>query len=82
MTIKLTQRQFPVQVAFAMSINKVQGQTLQYVGIDLHKPVFAHGQLYIALSRATSLNNVSAFLNEDVPETETRNVVYSGVLID
>jgi hypothetical protein len=44
--IKLNRRQFPVQLAFAMTINKAQGQTVQRVGIDLRKPVFAHGQLY------------------------------------
>ena len=42
--------QFPIQVAFSMSINKSQGQSLLHVGIYLHTPVFTHGQLYVALS--------------------------------
>ncbi len=37
-----------------MTINKSQGQSLKYVGLDLRVPVFTHGQLYVALSRATS----------------------------
>ena len=40
--------QFPVQPAFAMSINKSQGQTLHRAIIWLESSVFGHGQLYVA----------------------------------
>jgi hypothetical protein len=43
---------FPVQVSFAMTINKSQGQSLDFVGLYLPNPVFAHGQMYVAMSRA------------------------------
>ncbi|ESK82926.1 helicase-like protein [Moniliophthora roreri MCA 2997] len=49
-SFQLKHLQFPVRLAFAISINKAQGQSVTYVGIDLHVPVFTHGQLYIALS--------------------------------
>ncbi len=46
--------QFPVRLAFAMTINKSQGQSVTYVGLDLRTPIFSHGQLYVALSHCTS----------------------------
>ena len=57
-----TRRQFPVRLAFAMTINKSQGQSVKYVGLDIRVPVFSHGQLYVALSRATSPNHIAALL--------------------
>ena len=51
--ITLARRQFPIQLAFVLTINKAQGQSLSHVGIDLQNPVFSHGQLYVALSQAT-----------------------------
>jgi ATP-dependent DNA helicase PIF1 len=46
----LQRHQFPLQLAFAMTINKVQGQTMKIVGVYLPKPIFTHDQLYVALS--------------------------------
>ena len=48
---RMKRRQFPVILAFAMTINKSQGQSFDHVGIYLPEPVFAHGQLYVALTR-------------------------------
>ncbi|PIM96964.1 DNA helicase [Handroanthus impetiginosus] len=43
--------QFPIRLAFAMTINKSQGQTMSVCGLDLGTPCFSHGQLYVACSR-------------------------------
>ncbi|CAG8765624.1 24283_t:CDS:1, partial [Gigaspora margarita] len=40
----LQHRQFPCQLAFAMSINRSQGQTMNHVGLYLSTPVFSHSQ--------------------------------------
>ncbi|KHJ84697.1 hypothetical protein OESDEN_15586, partial [Oesophagostomum dentatum] len=48
---RLRRTQFPAALSFAMSINKAQGQSFEKVGVCLPDPVFAHGQLYVALSR-------------------------------
>ncbi|KNZ80281.1 hypothetical protein J132_06707, partial [Termitomyces sp. J132] len=41
--IPLHRRQFPVRLAFAMTINKSQGQSVKHVGLDLRSGVFSHG---------------------------------------
>ena len=65
-----------------MTINKSQGQTLDYIGLDLRKPVFAHGQLYVALSRVRAWNNIKILLDAENTNCTTRNVVYQEILQD
>ena len=50
--------QFPFRLAFAMTINKSQGQTFNRVGILLNNPVFSHGQLYVAASRVRNFDSL------------------------
>jgi len=71
--------QFPLRLAFALSINKAQGQSVRYVGINLRSSVFSHGQLYVALLRATCSRNIKVLLADEEPLTA--NVVYDEVLI-
>ncbi|KAG2197507.1 hypothetical protein INT47_007116 [Mucor saturninus] len=77
----LRRRQFPVQPAFGMTINKSQGQTLSFAAICLIKPVFTHGQLYVALSRVRDPANLNVILLKEQPlSTLTDNVVFTEVL--
>lgn len=77
----LKRRQFPVNLAFAMTINKSQGQSVKYVGVDLRSPVFTHGQLYVALSRATSGRHIRVVLPDGNTTNTTTNIVYPEVLV-
>jgi hypothetical protein len=70
--------QFPVKLAFAMTINKSQGQSLDKVGVYLKDDVFSHGQLYVALSRAKDPSKLWVMLNDDAEGTSP-NVVYKEI---
>jgi ATP-dependent DNA helicase PIF1 len=78
---KLTRRQFPIIVSYAMTINKSQGQSLDYVGLYLPKDVFSHGQLYVALSRVKSKKEIEILIHDEAkqPKNTTTNVVYKEI---
>jgi len=78
--VPLKRLQFPVRLAFAMTINKSQGQSVEYVGINLQISVFSHRQLYVVFSRCTLSLNISVLLLEQRQESRrTLNVVYKEV---
>ena len=74
--------QFPVKLAYAITINKAQGQTFKRLGIDITSPVFDHGQLYTALSRAPCWESITVRLPEDAVNTMVTNIVFEEVLDD
>ncbi|KAL7145368.1 hypothetical protein ABFS83_07G078200 [Erythranthe nasuta] len=82
--IPFKRMQFPVRPCFVMTINKAQGQTLDFVGVYLREPVFSHGQLYVALSRARSADAVKILIQPScekalVPVQYTKNIVYNEI---
>jgi ATP-dependent DNA helicase PIF1 len=70
--------QFPIRLAFAMTINKSQGQSLNVTGIDLRDECFSHGQFYVAMSRAENPKNLYVLAENN----STKNIVYAQVLKD
>jgi hypothetical protein len=79
---KLERFQFPLKVCFAMTINKSQGQSVTYVGLNMKAPVFTHGQFYVAISRVRSVNNIKVIWDENLGHGVTKNVVYPEVLLN
>ncbi|KAJ1525564.1 hypothetical protein ONE63_010368 [Megalurothrips usitatus] len=84
--------QIPLRLAYAYTIHRAQSRTLKKVGLYLPKPVFAHGMLYVALSRARRLEDLHLLI-EDGPfqgrvtrdgrsfgEVATMNIVDAEVL--
>ncbi|PWZ26234.1 ATP-dependent DNA helicase PIF1 [Zea mays] len=63
-------KQFPIRLSFAMTVNKAQGQTIPNVGVYLPESVFSHGQLYVALSRATARSNIKILVIPAVDENK------------
>ncbi|XP_043462925.1 ATP-dependent DNA helicase pif1-like [Leptopilina heterotoma] len=55
---KMVRRQFPIRLAYAMTINKSQGQSFDKVGIFLPISAFGHGQVYVGCSRVKSKENL------------------------
>lgn len=78
---RFQRRQFPIMLFFAMTINKNQGQSLSNVGLCLRRPVFTHGQLYVAMSRVRSRGGLKILIyHDDNEDTDiTSNVVYREV---
>ncbi|XP_031112102.1 uncharacterized protein LOC116016078 [Ipomoea triloba] len=72
--IPFKRHQFPIKLCFAMTINKAQGQTLDFVGIYLKEPVFSHGQLYVAMSRARNSDSIKLIIHTEEDEDQTTNI--------
>ena len=92
-SLRFKRRQFPIRPAFAMTINKCQGQSFKQVGIYLDQPIFTHEQLYVAFSRVANfsslhvlirpINKIQGLMTNSVGESAhcTYNVVYQKVLV-
>ncbi len=82
-TATICRRQFPLRVAYCLTFNKSQGQTLDRVGLDLRSDVFAHGQLYVALGRVRNRASIRVLVPEHRVHGNTAltaNIVYPELL--
>lgn len=64
--------QYPLKLAWAITIHKSQGQTYNSVAVDMGGGAFAHGQTYVALSRCTTLDGL--YLK--------RNIFLEDIIVD
>ncbi|GBN68506.1 hypothetical protein AVEN_144010-1 [Araneus ventricosus] len=78
MPFKFKRMQFPIRLAFSMTINKSQGQTFEKICLVLNETVFSHRKLYVGLSKARSFESVSVV----APKCEIFNCVYEEVFCD
>ncbi|XP_074364749.1 uncharacterized protein LOC141705761 [Apium graveolens] len=78
MPFELVRKQMPIQICYAMTINKSQGQFLKTVGLYLLKSVFTHGQYYVVISRVTSPTGLTIFVDDESSAATnlTQNIVY------
>ncbi|GFX56106.1 ATP-dependent DNA helicase [Trichonephila clavipes] len=67
--IQFKRIQFPIRLAFAMTINKSQGQTMSVCGLDLRTPCFSHGQLYVACSRVGKPSSLFVLAKDGLTKT-------------
>ena len=85
-SISFTRRQFPVRLAYATSVNKSQGATLERACVDLSNGhCFGHGQLYVAVSRVQGRDRLAFLLpsgtdNSGANPVVVMNTVYKEVL--
>lgn len=78
---KLIMWQFPIIVSYVITINNSQGQSLDNVELHLPTPIFSHGQLYVALSRIKSKNDLKILIHKKDNKScmTTTNIVYKKV---
>jgi hypothetical protein len=76
----LHRKQFPIKPCYAMTINKSQGQTLEYVGLDLTEPVFSHGMTYVAFSRVRGWNFIKVATKPE-KGNKVKNIVWKEMLV-
>ena len=85
---ELTRLQFPLKIAFALTINRAQGLSAVKCGILRPKNVCTHGQIYVAFSRCGNPNNVFVWAEQsqfkdyglDNDKKYVKNVVYGEVI--
>ena len=73
--------QYPLQLAWALTIHKIQGATLKMAQMDIGKDIFAYGQTYVALSRIETLSGLylSSFVGERVKAHPKVKEFYSKI---
>jgi len=81
---KMTRTQFPLRLAYSITVNKSQGQEYDNALVDMRCSSFAHGHLYVALSRIRYASKIAVIVREDSLMFENPvlcNIVYPELLL-
>ena len=83
-SFKLHRRQFPLKLAYAVTFNKSQSQTLSTVLLDCTEEPFSHGHLYVGGTRITDANNIKLMIRDDMISEDgspvITNIVYESII--
>ena len=80
--VVVTKQQLPLRLAWAMSIHKSQGSSIDYAEIDLGRSIFEVGQAYVALSRVRTLEGLSIInFHEQSLKTHPKVIEFYSKLI-
>ena len=74
----IIRRQYPIILAYCLSVHKAQGQSLAFVGLIFETDPFAHGQLYVALSRVANWNCIRVVMRSG--NSSIHNLVFSHLV--
>lgn len=77
---QLTRTQFPLRLAYAVTINKSQGQEYDQVLFDVTEQPFAHGHSYVALSRIRRFDTIKLYVGENSLEVLTKDPILTNIV--
>ena len=85
-TTNIIRRQYPLRPAYASTLNGSQGSTLLNCVLDSRSSPFAHGHLYVALSRVQDRNSIRVFTTSErcnnAGHALTKNIVWKELLLE
>jgi hypothetical protein len=74
----MLRKQFPLRLAYSMTYNKSQGQELKRCLVDIRKPPFVHGHLYVALSRIRYFDDIRIFCTDENIDNQDNCIVINN----